>query len=331
MLFNKNNLSQRFLNTPLGFTYINSLKEAKFYKAEDLGFQRVKKVEVYKNDLLLLTEDGNLYYSKKLLMSNVKDVVLSLSENYFFVLDKERNVFSMGKNGYGQLGQGSYLDEDSLIHVKSLSNKKVTQIAAGYSHSLALTADGDVYAWGSNNSGQLGLEHWTEQTIPQRVTFFNTINIVSIASGGAHSFAITAEGIVYSWGSNWAGQLGLGHITDQATPQRVTFFDTRNVVSIVVGSHHSLALTAEGNVYSWGHSIIGQLGLGNTIHQTTPQRVTFFDTRNVISVSAGCYHSFALTADGNVYAWGRNVESQLGLGNKKNRYVPTLVPDLKLS
>ncbi|WP_244319450.1 hypothetical protein [Geobacillus subterraneus] len=195
-------------------------------------------------------------------------------------------------------------------------------VDGGWYHSLAVGADGKVYAWGGNAYGQLGSRGVDYQTTPVQVQGLS--NVVTVAAGDEFSLAVTADGKVYAWGRNDYGQLGNGTTTYQTTPVQVQGLS--NVVAVAAGDYHSLAVTADGKVYAWGWNDSGLLGDGTTINQTRPVQVQGLS--NVVAVAAGRAHSLALTADGKVYAWGSNSAGQLGDGTTTFRTTPVQVQGL---
>jgi len=195
-------------------------------------------------------------------------------------------------------------------------------VAAGGSHSLALRADGTVWAWGSNLWGQLGIGTTDNKNTPVQVrsdgaggeAFLQ--DIVSIAAGENHSFALRADGTVWAWGSNISGQLGDGTAHERLTPVKVVRLE--NITTISAGVSHSIAIKEDGTVWTWGANNRGQLGDGTTISRSAPMQVLGGATGNtflqdIISVAAGEDHSLALRADGTVWAWGMGL-GQLGIG-----------------
>src|SRR2546426_4258180 len=121
-------------------------------------------------------------------------------------------------------------------------------IAAGSSHALALRSDGTVWAWGTNQLGELGISNLTESVFPARVSGLS--NIVNIAAGSTNSLAVQTNGTVWAWGNNIGGQLGNGTSTNSPVPTQVTRIT--NAIAVSGGISHSLALLANGQVMSWG-------------------------------------------------------------------------------
>ncbi|KAF0874370.1 RCBT2 protein, partial [Crocuta crocuta] len=187
----------------------------------------------------------------------------------------EGEVFTWGHNAYSQLGNGTTNHGLIPCHISTnLSNKQVTEVACGSYHSLVLTSDGEVFAWGYNNSGQVGSGSTANQPIPRRVTgcLQNKV-VVNIACGQMCSMAVVNTGEVYVWGYNGNGQLGLGSSGNQPTPCRISALQGIRVQRVACGYAHTLVLTDEGQVYAWGANSYGQLGTGNKSNQSYPAPV----------------------------------------------------------
>ena len=216
---------------------------------------------------------------------------------------------------------------------------RFTSIAAGDFHSLAVTDEGKVYAWGYNGFGQLGLGTTSGyKNSPVLITALSNITVSGIAAGDYHSLAFTTNGEVYAWGYNAWGQLGLGtsgNAYNESSPVLITALS--NVSGIFAGRFHSLAFTTNGEVYAWGYNYFGQLGLGTSgdaSNKNSPVLITALSNITVSGIAAGYYHSLALTTNGEVYAWGRNSYGQLGLGtggDANNESSPDLIPTTALS
>ncbi|MEW5763921.1 MAG: PKD domain-containing protein [Acidobacteriota bacterium] len=192
----------------------------------------------------------------------------------------------------------------------------MTQAAGGHNHSLALSADGTVWAWGSNEYGQLGTG--TTGTAQTPVQVPGLTSIVFIAAGGYHSLAIRSDGTLWAWGGNFSNQLGDGTTTTRLSPVQVP--GLADVAFVAAGSSHNLAVLENGTLYVWGSGNHGKLGLGDTSGQASP---ALSPLSNVVSASAGEEHSVVLKADGSVWVFGKNDVGQLGDGTTTDRYSPT--------
>jgi alpha-tubulin suppressor-like RCC1 family protein len=203
----------------------------------------------------------------------------------------------------------------------------VTDIAAGWNHSLAVGEEGVVYTWGFNYSGQLGLGDHGEDTDRNVPTLVDGVNgVVAVAGGFYHSLALSFDGTVMTCGVNNSGQLGLGDTDNRDTFTLVP--DLRGVVDIDGGGRHTIAVTCEGEVWTWGKGrATGQGGDDEDTLWLVPTKVTGggIDEAVVVQVAAGQGHSLALTASGGLYSWGEGSKGQLGHGDKENVAVPRVV------
>jgi alpha-tubulin suppressor-like RCC1 family protein len=220
------------------------------------------------------------------------------------------NVYAWGVNSAGQLGTGNAgAGTEQLKPVLLSMLSGVRQLAAGSTHSLALTSTGDVYAWGGNSAGQLGVGDTIPRLVPSLISSLS--DVIQITSSSSHSLALTSIGDVYAWGDNSAGQLGNGDILPRDAPFQISSLS--GVIQIATGFYHSLALTSTGAIYAWGVNNLGQLGTGDINQRLVPFPVDMTSMFGVQQLAAGGYHSLALTSTG-VWAWGGNYFGQLGNG-----------------
>jgi len=238
--------------------------------------------------------------------------MVSAGYNHFLVLKPDGTVWAWGNNSYGQLGIGQFdSGTSSPVMVKNLSN--IISLKTGYSFNLALNSTGDVWAWGMNRSGQLGIGNTTTQNLPVKIDTLS--NIVSIAVGESHCLALRSDGMVWAWGNNQTGQLGIKNNLSQIVPVQISAI--YDIVSIEAGAYYSLALQKDGNVWAWGQNLFGQLGNGDITDQNQPSPV--LKISHIISIKAGHSHSLALDKYGKLYSWGANNYGQLGNGNNLNQ------------
>ncbi|GAA2862765.1 RCC1 domain-containing protein [Nonomuraea rubra] len=222
------------------------------------------------------------------------------------------HAIAWGKGGFGQLGDGAY--DNRLVPVAVRAEEAgFTEVAGSLTHSLAVAADGTVWAWGQNNNGQLGDGTHTDTNVPVKVQ--GLTGIVEVAAGWGFSLARSADGHVWAWGTNYAGQLGLGTFGGSyATPQPLP--ELRNITHIEAGWFHSMALRNHFTVLVWGSNSRGQLGDGTGVEKASPTELTGLggESGPVYDIAAGFYHSLAVRADGTLLSWGANNSGQLGNG-----------------
>ncbi|MFJ8013799.1 hypothetical protein [Streptomyces sp. NPDC096339] len=247
---------------------------------------------------------------------------------------------SWGANLEGQLGDGTTVTH-SRTPVRVCGSgpcpsplDHVVAVSGGAGHSLALRADGTVIAWGNNTSGQLGDGTRAARATPVRVCAPGEVppcenfltNITAVAAGAFHSLALRADGLVFAWGENFAGQLGDGTHNPSNTPIPVGGLD--NITAIAAGALHSLALRTDGTAHAWGGNEFGQLGDGTNTDRDTPVPVLGFPIVSAIAAGSGGVHSLARQTDGTVIAWGLNESGQLGNGTNTSSNMPVQVSGL---
>ncbi|KAI9547078.1 RCC1 and BTB domain-containing protein 1 [Dissostichus eleginoides] len=227
---------------------------------------------------------------------------------HILLATEDGELFAWGHNGYSQLGNGTTNQGAAPLLVSAiLLNKKVTEVACGSHHSMALTDSGEVYAWGYNNCGQVGSGSTANQPTPRRVSSCLQNKVaVGIVCGQTSSLAVLDNGEVYGWGYNGNGQLGLGNSGNQLTPCRLAALQGLCVQQIVSGYAHSLALTDEGLLFAWGANTYGQLGTGNKSNQLSPLLI-MTEKERIVEVAAchSTHTSACKTQSGQVYMWGQ--------------------------
>ena len=194
---------------------------------------------------------------------------------------------------------------------------RISQADAGDLHSAAVGSDGSLYTWGDNSRGQLGRDTTDKQdTHPSKADTPTGIKFVHVSAGYGFSVALASDGSLYSWGDNSRGQLGraVTSNTPANSPNKVEAPAGITFVQASAGGSHVVALSSDGNIYTWGDNTAGRLGRAVTSDTPadkpgkadTPADVTF------TSVSAGQGHTVAVDTQGDVYTWGDNTHGELG-------------------
>jgi RHS repeat-associated protein len=242
------------------------------------------------------------------------------------------SLWAWGDNPYGQLGDGTTTQRTTPVQVSGLGS--ATSVTAGASHTSAVKSDGTAWGWGYNLYGQVG-----DGTAGRRLSPIEVLGpggagllegVVEVSAGTEHSLALKQDGTVWAWGRNTYGQLGDGTTADRTTPVQVS--GLTDLVGVAAGDAHSLALKFDGSVWAWGRNPEGRLGDGTTTQRSTPVRVLGPGGSGylgpVTAIAAGGTHSLARMWDGTVWAWGGNLQGQLGDGTTTGKKTPVQVTGL---
>jgi alpha-tubulin suppressor-like RCC1 family protein len=231
-------------------------------------------------------------------LGNVKGLGAGLIHSMMILGDG--TVWTWGSNGRGQLGAGDVEGGIEPVQVVGVGGNgilsNIVAVAGGEGHSLALDSNGNVYSWGQNDQGQLGIGKadtgWN--AMPYEVP--GLTNIVAIAAGYRHSMALRNDGTVFAWGFNSAGQLGQGTIGSNTpcacNPVPTAVPGLSDVIGIEAGHEHSLAVLSDGTVRAWGANLNYQVGVTEPANVSTPIQVP--GLQGVFAVTAGGVHSAAL-------------------------------------
>ena len=285
--------------------------------------------------------------------------IVSSGDNTFTIFQNaegQSQVYAWGYNCFGQLGLGhnnAVVNRPTLLPFPdSLAHWTLNNIFASRNSAFAIfqnQGQSQVYAWGANRFGQLGLGHNNRVTAPTLLPFPDSLanwTLNNIVCGENHFFAIfqNAEGQsqVYAWGANRSGELGLGHDNDVNRPSLLPFPDSlanwtlNNIVSSKNSTFAIFQNQGQSQVYAWGANRSGQLGLGHYNDMKRPSLLPFPDSlanwtlNNIVSRGTSTFAIFQ-NAEGQkqVYAWGYNKFGQLGLGHNNSVHTPTLIPFFK--
>jgi alpha-tubulin suppressor-like RCC1 family protein len=240
---------------------------------------------------------------------------------------EDGRVYTWGGGKNGRLGHGDEKIRLVPRRVEALRGQRAVAIAAGYHNNLVLTAAGDVWSWGWGAHGQLGTGDARDREAPVVIEDLSGLRVVWLACGDRHSFAVTADGRVFAWGSNEFGQLGVAaRGATLLAPECVIALNGLVVVGLSSGDRHSAAVTNVGAVYTWGCGVDGQCGHGDFRDVPRPRVVAALAGITVASVHCGHNFTIAVSDTGEVYAWGNNTYGQLGNGGSGKSAVPVRIP-----
>lgn len=212
---------------------------------------------------------------------------------------------NQGNDGIIGFSQNNKIEQPIFTRYTPLEHLSIVDIVTGANHALALTREGDVYAWGSNEGCSLGLKE-CELLVPFNI---GLKHIVQLYAGAYHNFVIDDNNNVWVFGLNNMGQCGLDESKKFITPpKKHLFFNEidQNVDEIAAGQHHTLARMHDGQVFSFGRSDSGQLGLGNNVISNkrivTPSVIP--NLTSIKFIGAREHFSIAIDTVNNIYAWG---------------------------
>jgi alpha-tubulin suppressor-like RCC1 family protein len=228
-------------------------------------------------------------------------------------------LWAWGTNDYGQLGNG-IMNVTITTPIQIGTATDWQSISVGDEHTLAIKTNGTLWAWGSNEYGQLGDGIITVRDTPIQIGTAN--NWQSVSAGDDHTVAIKTDGTLWTWGANNWGQLGNSPNIWEHTPLQVG--TATNWRSISAGYTFTTAIKTDGSLWTWGSNQYGQLGDGtNIMVSDVPARVG--NGTDWQSVSAGYLQVVALKTNGELWAWGGNLYGELGDGTMITRNTPTRI------
>lgn len=278
---------------------------------------------------------------------------LAAGWNFTLALRSDAVVMGWGRNGAGQLGDGTVIDKIQPVPVHGL--KDVVSVSAGFAHSLALLGDGTAMSWGANWKGQLGDGTTQDRLRPGRVSGLEQ-PVTAVASGPSHNLAVLGDGSVVGWGANSSSELANSVERVWTTPGLIDGLKGP-ATAVAAGSEVSAALFEDGSVQAWGGTLFGDEGLADVSYvvphsvdglpapvqdlvsrcssilllltdgsvftyshphyrsegMKSPARVGL--PGPAVAISSVSLTSVALLADGSVVAWGLNDKGQMGTGD----------------
>lgn len=284
-------------------------------------------------------------------LKNIEALAAGMAHSLF--VDRSQKVFASGLNDFYQLGIGTENRGTIGTPTALKTSAEFIAVAAGHRHSLGLTKQGQLWAWGYNGNGELGFgaTRIDDATTGQLKAILHVAvpfphglkskppTYYAVAAGGSHSAALDVSGRVWCWGVNHYGQCGRNDDTSAfdapvqvdlplsvGSIKQIAKGPPMMPIAVACGDVHSMALMSDGTVRAWGSNASGQLGDGTTKDSHKP--VVVKGLQGIRAIAAGGTFSIALDTAGVVWAWGNNGVGQLGTGDRVSRFEPVQVERL---
>lgn len=261
---------------------------------------------------------------------DLEDVVsISAMDRHTLAVKQDGTLWAWGWNAVGQVGDGTLENRQSPVKIMDNvllpnSTEKLTA-SAGVEFSVVLDGNSKVVAWGNNSSGQLG-DGIAFMTSTPVLSYEMGTDVKYISGGEENTVVLHENGQVSVWGENYCGELGRGTYGNADIPKEAKIQGLSNMISVDAGYHHTLALDADGKVWSWGKNANGQLGNGTQENNAATPSVV---AENVKTIAAGNTHSLAVKNDGTILSWGDNSYGKLGETAGGVRLTPTALAPLQ--
>ncbi|XP_032962493.1 E3 ISG15--protein ligase HERC5 isoform X1 [Rhinolophus ferrumequinum] len=296
-----------------------------------------KKMKIHSVDqgadhMLILSSDGkpfeynySIEHARFQCILQEKTIIqIACGDYHSLALSKGGELFAWGQNLHGQLGIGIICASIQTPQiVEHLSGVPLAQISAGKAHSMALSISGNIYSWGRNDFGQLGLGHTDNKDFPFLVEALDNQKVEFLTCGGSHAALLTKDGLLFTFGAGKYGQLGHNSTQNELRPRLVTELVGNRVTQIACGRRHTLAYIADlGKVFSFGSGKEGQLGNGGTHNQLIPLPMKSLSNEELKLESHTSEKKLIMIAGGNqsILLWMKKENPYVNLRRK----IPTM-------
>lgn len=240
----------------------------------------------------------------------------------------EKQLYSWGWGDFGRLGTGDCRDVFIPYPLPAMAGKTVVSVACGDTHTLVATDTGELWSFGRNQNGQLGLGSIQDSLSPQLVAALQGKRVMRVACGAEHSCCVTDAGEVYCWGWGRYGNIGDGESQDRHLPTKAKGLEGVRVQQVACGWRHSIAVDDGGAMYTWGWGAYAQLMHGDRTDQYVPKRVEALRNHRVALVAGGWRHTLAADSEGRLFSAGWGKFGQCGVGSCEDVVTPRQVEAL---
>jgi hypothetical protein len=295
---------------PLSSIWVSSADSSELINKEIVGSmngKHIKYIDSNRTSCYYLSEAGDVYV-----------------QTNFKAMFPSQNVPTTKTGGPSSVEEPSSTTYEprllnTLLLERALYGDKILALSCGIDHTLAVSDRGLLYSWGQGRDGRLGHGDIINVETPLLCMMLleQCVKVVAVSAGINHSMALDDNGSVFTWGAGNMGQLGHGTTMARCLPRKVEALDNVSIKSIAAGWNFSVVLSTNGSVYCFGDGSNGACGRVPATIQLLPKIVQPFSggsrERSIIAISAGYYHVLALTKVHDVYAWGSNLNGQLGV------------------
>jgi alpha-tubulin suppressor-like RCC1 family protein len=236
----------------------------------------------------------------------------SMSNEYTAAIKTDGTLYLWGKNNYGQLGLGDVVYRSSPVQLGSGTTWSQVSTSSTSTTTMAIKTDGTLWAWGSNDSGQLGTSTNSSDKKSSPVQVGTDTNWRQIHNSVNNNVAIKTDGTLWTWGYNGYGGLGTNNVVYRSSPVQVGTGTTWSRAD--VGKFTTAAVKTDGTLWLWGGNEYGVLGQNTNITKSSPTQVGALTNWSLVSM--GDYNVMAIKTDGTLWVWGGNFMGQLGQNNR---------------
>jgi alpha-tubulin suppressor-like RCC1 family protein len=245
--------------------------------------------------------------------------MVSAGRNHMQAIRSDGRLFGWGDGSFGRMGTSPWVNQSSPNVVGSSS---WIHVRVGNQQTAGITIDNKLFAWG-NNGGMLGDGTTSTRYNPTQIgsSSWTFVSMGYSTNGRGHTMAIRSDGLLFAWGYNQIGQLGLEDTATRSSPTQV---GSSSWTSVTAGAYFTAAVRSDGLLFTWGNGGNGRLGDDTTVSKSSPVQVGT-SSWTVVNTSSTSTHVSAVRSDNLLFMWGNNANGELGDGTLTTRSSPTQI------